>query len=226
MLRSLLLALRQLDDPALRAPLVKGALGAALALAGLVALSATGLTWLAAGRADWVTAIAPWVGGVAGVLIAWWLFLPITIAIAGAFAGDVAAAVERRHYPGLPPPKGATAAAQLAWSVSFGLKMLLLQLLLLPLLLIPIFGFALALILSSRLLGNGMFEGTAQYRMSVAEAKAARRRRTGEVWVLGMLLALIGLVPVLNLLVPVPGPAVTVHLLHRSASENREELRG
>ncbi len=226
MLHSLLLAVRQLDDPAIRAPLVKGALGSALALAGLVALSASGLTWLAAGQAGWVATIAPWLGGIAGLLIAWWLFLPITIAIAGAFAGDVAAAVERRHYPGLPPPQGATAGAQLVWSVGFGLKMLLLQLLLLPLLLIPVFGFALALILSSRLLGNGMFEGTAQFRMSVAEAKAFRRRRTGEVWVLGMVLALIGLVPLLNLLVPVLGPAAAVHLLHRSAGGNSGELRG
>lgn len=226
MLHSLLLALRQLDDPALRAPLAKGALGAALALAGLVTMSAGGLGWLAAGRADWVTAIAPWLGGVAGLLIAWWLFLPITIAIAGAFAADVATAVERRHYPGLPPPQGATAAAQLVWSLGFGLRMLLLQLLLLPLLLIPVVGFALALILSSRLLGNGMFEGTAQLRMSVAEAKALRRRRTGQVWMLGMVLALIGLVPILNLLVPVLGPAVAIHLLHRSASGNTGELRG
>jgi len=223
---ALLLALRQLDDPALLSPLLKGLLGAAAALAVLVLAAAQGVSWLAASHGGWLAAIAPWLGGAAGMFLAWWLFLPISIAIAGAFAGDVAAAVERRHYPTLPPARGASAAAQTIWALRFGLRMVLWQLLLLPLLLIPVAGFTIALVLSARLLGTGMFEGTALFRMGLAEARAARRARWVQVWLLGLALALLGLVPVLNLLVPILGSAAAVHLLHRPAGAGSAELLG
>lgn len=216
MLRALLLALRQLDDPAFRGPLFKGALGAALALLALAAACSAGIAWLAEGQAGWIAAIAPWLGGAAGLLLAWWLFLPVMVAIAGAFAGEVSTAVERRHYPGLPPPEGASVAAQAWWSVRFGLRMALVQLLLLPLLLVPVVGFTIALAISARWLGIGVLEGTAQLRMTTQAAEAARRARPGQTWLLGLALALLGLVPVANLLVPVLGTAAATHLLHRS----------
>lgn len=226
MLQALLLAIRQLDDPAFRGPLIKGVLGAAAALLVLIVLSSAGVSWLASGQAGWIAAIAPWLGGAAGLLLAWWLFLPIVVAIAGAFANDVAGAVERRHYPALPPPQGAPVAAQVLWATRFGLKMTLLQILLLPLLLIPVVGFTIALVISGRMLGIGMFEGTAQLRMGTVAATAARRARPVQVWLLGLLLALLGLVPLLNLLVPILGTAASVHLLHRSGGGNSGELRG
>ena len=49
MIQALLLAIGQLDDPAFRAPLFKGALGSALALLGLAAGCSAGLGWLAEG---------------------------------------------------------------------------------------------------------------------------------------------------------------------------------
>lgn len=215
MIPALLLAIRQLPDPAFRAPLLKGALGAAVALTGLAIGASAGLGWLAEGRAGWIASLAPWLGGAAGLLLAWWLFLPVTVAIAGAFAAEVAAAVERRHYPDLPPPQGASAAAQAGWSLRFGLRMVLVQLLLLPLLLIPVAGFTIALAISARWLGIGVVESTAQLRMTTAEAEAARRARPGRTWLLGLAIAGLGLVPVANLFVPVLGTAAAVHLLQR-----------
>lgn len=224
--QALLLALRQFDDPAFRTPLVRGALGAAAALLLLVVAAWYGTAWLATGQAGWIAAVAPWLGGAAALLLAWWLYLPVAVAIAGQFVGEVAAAVERRHYPGLPPPRGASLAAQAAWSIRFGLRMLLLQLLLLPLLLVPVLGFTIALVIAARFLGNGVFEGTAQLRMDTAGAAAERRRRPLQVWLLGLALALIGLVPLLNLVVPVLGTAASVHLLHRTGRASSGELRG
>lgn len=226
MIQALLLALRQLSDPAFRAPLLKGALGAAAALLGLALLCSVGLSWLATGQAGWIAAIAPWLGGVAGLVLAWWLFLPVTVAIAGAFAGEVAAAVERRHYPGLPPAQGASAVAQAWWSVRFGLRMVVVQLLLLPLLFIPIAGFTIALVISARWLGMGVFEGAAQLRMTTDQAAAARQARPGQVWLLGLALALLGLVPLANLFVPVLGTAASIHLLRRSNGMTSRELHG
>ncbi len=224
--QALLLAFRQFDDPAFRAPLFKGALGAAVALVLLAYGASAAVAWIASGHGGWIAAIAPWLGGAAGLLLAWWLFLPIAVVIAGQFVGAVAAAVERRHYPNLPPPRGATVVAQAAWSLRFGLRMLLVQILLLPLLFIPVAGFTIALVISARMLGIGVFEGTAQLRMTTTEATAARRQRNGVIWLLGLALALIGLVPLLNLVVPVIGTATAVHLLQDAGQMARGKLRG
>ena len=51
--------------------------------------------------------------------------------------------------------------------------------------------------------------------MGRAQAQAAYGRRRGSVLLLGLLLAVAGSVPGLNLLVPVVGVAAMVHLLHR-----------
>lgn len=224
--QALLLAFRQFDDPAFRAPLLKGALGAAVTLALLAYGTSAAVAWIAFGHGGWIAAIAPWLGGAAGLLLAWWLFLPIAVVIAGQFVGAVAAAVERRHYPTLPPARGATVVAQATWALRFGLRMLLAQILLLPMLFIPVVGFTIALVVSARMLGIGVFEGAAQLRMATSEATAARRQKNGAIWLLGLALALIGLVPLLNLIVPVIGTAAAVHLLHYAGHTARGKLRG
>lgn len=212
----LLLPLRQLGDPAFLAPLAKALLAALLAFLGLAALAAWGVAGLAGGS-GWLAGLAGALGGVLVLGLAVWLFVPVLLGLAGLFLDQVAAAVERRYYPGLPPAQGAGAVAQAAFNLGFALKTGALSLLALPLLLLaPPFG-ALALWLVSTIaLGHGLFEGVAQRRMGVAAARALRRRREGAVLALGGLLAGMALVPGLNLLVPVLGTAAMTHLLHRS----------
>jgi CysZ protein len=124
--------------------------------------------------------------------------------------------VERRHYPHLPPPRGASVAAQIAFGLRFGLKLLALQLVLLPLLFVPVVGFALAVVVSAHALGSGMVQQTALLRMDVPQAQQAWRRLRWAGWGLGLVLAAMALVPLLNLLVPVLGTAASVHLLQQS----------
>jgi uncharacterized protein involved in cysteine biosynthesis len=217
MLRILLLALGQVGDPAFRRPLL---LGAALALAG-----GLGLAWLAswgvgelAGGTGWFATIAAAAGGVLALFAVAWFFVPLLLAVASLFTDGVAEAVERRHYPALPPPRGASAPVQ-AWAGGvLALKMAGLALILLPLsLVLPMIG-ALALWGVAAIgLGEGLFEGVAMRRMPREAAADLRRRRRGEVWTLGGTLALVSLIPVLNLLVPVLGTAAMTHLLHRAA---------
>lgn len=212
---ALLLALAQMGDPAFRRPLLTGVLGAALALALLVWGAIEAAAW-AAGGTGWLSWLAQAGGGAAGLVLAWWLFLPVAATIAAQLVEPVAAAVERRHYPGLPPAKGASVAAQVAFGLRFGLKLLGLQVLLLPLLFVPVVGFAAALLVSAHALGAGMVQQTALLRMDMPAARAAWRARRLSGWLLGLVLGLMALVPVLNLFVPVLGTAAAVHLLHRS----------
>lgn len=214
---ALLLALGQIGDPAFRRPLLWGVLGAAVAAGLLVWGAIEGAAW-AAGGTGWLAWLAQAGGGALALVLAWWLFLPVAAAIAAQLVEPVAAAVERRHYPHLPPPRGASVAAQIAFGLRFGLRLLLLQILLLPLLFVPVAGLAVAVLISAHALGAGMVRQTALLRMDGAAARAAWRRRRLAGWFLGLALALMALVPLLNLLVPVLGTAAAVHLLHRSTS--------
>ena len=215
MIRAVALALSQLDDPAFRRPLLWGVLGAALSIALLVWGAIEGAAWLAGGT-GWLSWLAQAGGGLAVLVLAWWLFLPVAAAIASQLVEPVAAAVERRHYPHLPPPRGASVAAQIAFGVRFGLKLLGLQLVLLPLLFVPVVGFVLAVIVSAHALGSGMVQQTALLRMDGPQAQQAWRSLRWSGWGLGLVLAAMALVPLLNLLVPVVGTAASVHLLQRS----------
>ncbi|WP_338148207.1 EI24 domain-containing protein [Neoroseomonas eburnea] len=215
MITALMLALGQMGDPAFRRPLLFGVLGAAVAL-GLLTWGAIEAAAWAAGGTGWLSWLAQLGGGAAALVMAWWLFLPVAAAIASQLVEPVAAAVERRHYPGLPPPQGASIVAQVAFGLRFGLKLLALQLVMLPLLFVPVLGFVLALTVSAYALGAGMVQQTALLRMDGAGARAAWRRLRVAGWLLGMALAAMALVPLLNLLVPILGTAAAVHLLQRS----------
>jgi CysZ protein len=215
MIRAFVLALAQLGDPAFRRPLLWGVLGAAVSAGLLLWGTIEGASWLA-GRPGWLSWLAQAGGGLAALVLAWWLFLPVAAAIAAQLVEPVAAAVERRHYPGLPPPQGASVAVQIAFGLRFGLRLLVVQLLLLPLLFIPVVGFVLALLVSAHALGSGMVQQTALLRMDAVQARATWRRLRLAGWALGLVLALMALVPLLNLLVPVIGTAAAVHLLNRA----------
>ncbi|WP_226381360.1 EI24 domain-containing protein [Falsiroseomonas ponticola] len=208
-------AFRQLPDPAFRQPVLLGAAGALAGLLAIGALASWGLGHLAAGT-GWFAGVAAAAGGVLVVFAAWWLFVPMLLAISGLFLDGVAAAVERRHYPALPPAAGASTAGQ-AWSgFVLAAKMAGLTLILLPLsLVLPMIGTLGLWGVAAIGLGEGLFEGVALRRMDRAAAEALRRRRRSAIWGLGGALAAMAAVPLLNLLVPVLGTAAMTHLLHR-----------
>jgi uncharacterized protein involved in cysteine biosynthesis len=105
--------------------------------------------------------------------------------------------------------------AQVSAGLGQGLRFGLLTLVLLPLgLLLPVVGVLILWAVTAVGLGEGLFEGVAQRRMGVAEARALRRQRRLPVWALGAAFAGLAVVPGLNLLVPVLGTAAMTHLLH------------
>ncbi|SFK50021.1 EI24 domain-containing protein [Falsiroseomonas stagni] len=227
MLKALVLAFHQLFDPAFRKPVLLGAAGALAGLLAIGALASWALGDIAAGT-GWFAGVAAAAGGVLVLFAAWWLFVPLLLAVSGLFLDGVAAAVERRHYPALPAATGATATSQ-AWAgLVLAAKMAGLTLVLLPLsLLLPMIGTLGLWAVAAIGLGEGLFEGVALRRMDRGAAEALRRRRRGAIWTLGGALAAMAAVPVLNLLVPVLGTAAMTHLLHRSdVSSKPTDSRG
>lgn len=213
--QALFLAFRQFGDPAFRRPLILGVLGAALAVLGLIGLAALLAAWAASGGPEWLSWITQAGGAAAGVFLGWWLFLPVALGIAAQFTDSIAGAVERRHYPHLPPPAGASALAQAGYGIWFGVKLLALQIVLLPLFFIPLIGALAALLIAAHGLGAGLLREVALRRMNMAHSRLAWQRLRWQGWWLGIVLAVMAMVPLLNLLVPVLGIAAAVHLLMR-----------
>jgi uncharacterized protein involved in cysteine biosynthesis len=223
---SLLLPLQQIGEPGFRWPLLKGLASALLAFGVLIGLADWGVSSLLGGS-GWLATVAGLLGGVLVLVSAVWLFVPVMLAMAGLFLDEVAEAVERRHYPGLPPAKGSALHAQ-AWAgLTLGLRMLGLTLLLMPLaLLLPPVGAVAFWVVAAISLGNGLFEGVAQRRMGITEARLLRRQRRWPVLAVGAVLAGLALVPFVNLSVPVLGTAAMTHLMHRTANWPRSIIRG
>lgn len=212
---SLLLPLQQIADPAFRWPLLKGLGGALLAFLGLIWLADWGVASLVGGH-GWLATLAGLLGSLMVLISALWLFVPVTLAIAGLFVDEVAAAVEQRHYPSLPPAEGSGLHQQIWAGLKLGLQMLGLTLLIMPLaFFMPPVGAMAFWAVAAVSLGFGLFDGVAQRRMTVAQSRQLRRRLRWSVLAVGGVLAALSLIPFINLLVPVLGTAAMTHLLHR-----------
>jgi CysZ protein len=168
-----------------------------------------------------------WLAGAAGVVgsavLSLWLFLPLATVIASLFAARIAAAVERRHYPGLPPARPASLAAQSLDALVLGLLVLAMQAIALVATLIPphVTGLALGWLIASWAVGRGLFVPVAMLRMDRGAALRLYRAQRTRVVFQGALMTAAGMVPGLNLLAPVLGVAAMVHVLHGATSQVR-----
>jgi CysZ protein len=206
-------ALEQFDDPAILAVLLKTLMVSIACFAALILGSVYGIHHVLAPH-GWLAWVASLLGGAASLAASLWLFLPVAIVIASAFMEPVCRAVERRWYPGLPMPQGASLPIQI-WDglVVAGLVLVLNLVSLLLALLIPGIGLLLGWAITAWALGRGLFVAVAMRRMSRMDAGHLYLRHRGGVLLQGAALALAGSIPVLNLLLPVLGPACMVHVL-------------
>jgi CysZ protein len=219
-------ALGQMGDPRFLRVLWRALAITVLGLAVVFWAVVAGLGWLLPD-----TVSLPWIGPV-GFLddVASWaaiglmlvlsvvLMVPTAAAVVGFFLDDIAAAVEARYYPGLPPAVEPGVGEQLADAGRFlGLVVAVnLVALAVYLLVPPLAPFAFWLV-NGFLLGREYFQLVAMRRLGRAGAAVLGRRHAGRIWVAGTAMAVPLSVPVLNLLVPVVGVAVFTHQFHRLA---------
>ena len=163
-------------------------------------------------------------GWLAGVLasvgasfLALWLFLPLAAAIGTLYIDRIAAAVERRWYPYLPPARGASLGGQIWDGVSLGGRILVLNLLALVLaLILPGIGLLLAWAIAAYAIGRGLFVAVAMRRMPRPAAEMLYRRARVQVLAHGGIMALTAYLPLVNLLIPLLGTAAMVHVLDQA----------
>jgi CysZ protein len=215
MLNALLLALRDLAKRPVqrllwRCVLLALATFIALVVAtgiALAALDVTGIAWL-----DTTLAFA---GSGLAVVLAWLLFPATVVLTLNLFAEQVVAAVERLHYPDLPPARGSSLATSSLASLKLAALALILNLLVLPLYFLPGANVLIFLALNGYLVGREYFEVVAGRRLPPAAGRALKKTIGGRLWLAGALVAIMLTIPVFNLVAPVVGTAFMVHLFER-----------
>jgi CysZ protein len=212
-------AIEQLGDPAVRRVLWVGVGLSVLAFA---------LVWTGVGflltrttffHVGWLDTAIDVLGGFAVLVVSWLLFPAVVSTTTGFFLEDVADAVERRHYPNLPPVRSQPLEETFASGIKFFGVMLSLNLILLPFLLIPpVFPFVFYGI-NGYLLGREYFELVAARRLDRVEMRYLRRRHGRTLFIAGVLIALLLTIPLVNLVAPLVGTAAMVHLFETARRE-------
>lgn len=222
-------ALGQMGDPRFLRVLVRALL---VTLAGLALVF-----WAVMLTLGWVlpsTVTLPWIGPVGFVdnLVSWAavgvmlglsvvLMVPVAAGVVGFFLDEVAAAVEARHYPGLPPILSLGISQQVLDSLRFmGLVIAVnLGALIIYLLAPPLAPFVFVLV-NGFLLGREYFQLVAARRLGPEGARTLARKHFWRLWLGGTLMAAPLTIPLLNLLVPILGVAVFTHQYHRLAPDS------
>jgi CysZ protein len=219
-IQSALLALRQSVSPPFRSVLLKS-VGLALLLlvvlgVGLQALVAR-LIEIDNQNLDFVATIIASFGIVIGLVF---LVPPVTSLMAGIFLDEIAATVERTHYPQDAPGRDLPLGQSILMSVKFFGVVVLVNIGVLVLLLLPGVNIVLYLIANGYLLGREYFELAAARFHGVEAARALRRRHAPTVFLGGVLIAGFVAIPILNLATPLVATAFMVHLQKRIAQRD------
>lgn len=160
----------------------------------------------------WLEGAIDILGGLATLALTWFLFPATVSAVIGLFLEQVADCVERRHYPSLGPASGQSVGEAVVTTLKFLAILVVLNLLMLPFLFLgPIFPFVFYTV-NGYLLGREYFELVASRRLPAAEVQALRKQRQGGILAIGIAIAFLFTIPVVNLLMPVVATAAMVHL--------------
>ncbi len=167
---------------------------------------------------DMALAIFTALGIIAGAI---YLMPPITSLVASLFFDEIAEQVERRNYPADPAGKALPVTTSVLLSLRFFGLVLAVNLIALILLILPGVNVAVFFFANGYLLGREYFELAAMRFRPIDEARALRRANALRVFLAGLVIAGIVIIPILNLITPVFATAFMVRM-HKKIS--REEL--
>lgn len=223
-------AITQMFSPQLRTVLWKS-IGLALAFIVILGIALYRLVaWLVgAGSASLESTLGPHahfpvaafaflisVGTSVGIVVGSVFLMPaVTSFVASFFADEIAAEVERVHYPADPPGHTLPLRRAVVEGTTTALLAVAVYLFASMLLLFAGFGVVVFFVATAWLLGRAYFELAAMRFRSPAEAKALRRRHGMTVFIAGLLIAAFVSVPLLNLATPLFAMALMVHVHKR-----------
>ena len=153
-----------------------------------------------------------------GLVIGFAYLLPaVSALVAGAFLDDAALAVEASDFPADPPGRPISLGLSIAYGLRFALLALGVNLIALLLIFVPVVNVVAFFGANAYLLSREYFEMAAGRFRPIAEARRLRRENRATVLAGGAVMAGLMLIPVANLLTPLFGIALMVHLHKRIA---------
>jgi CysZ protein len=210
----------------LREPFAWGVLLVGLVLTFMIF---AGVAWLAfwlIGGLDWLqqgwlakTRLDDWLMSGAGsilVLVVGWFTFPLVVtAITGAFLEPLADRIERRYYPHAPSPRQVPLSEQIHSSLRVLVRGIGWNLLVLPFYFVPVLNVIVYTMLNAFLLSREYFQVIAVRHVSLTEAKDLYRAHRKGMLRGGLTLALLFVIPGVNLCAPLLATAWMVHRVWR-----------
>lgn len=170
------------------------------------------------GEIAWLSTVLSGFIIIAALIGSVFLMVPVASLFTGLFLDQVVDAVEARHYPAFEPQPRADFATVLRDSAKFlGLMLVVNLLALIVYVFATVFAPIVFWVVNGFLLGREYFQMVALRRMSPSDAKVLRRRVSFQVFMIGVIMAFVLTIPIVNLFVPVLAAATYTHLYHRVA---------
>lgn len=216
MIRSLTRAFAQLPDPRFRSVVLRGVLWCFALFALLFGstwwlIDSTrmfGISWL-----EWAADALGWTAAIIACVV---LFPGAVLTVLTFMLEDVAAAVEARYYPGLPPPRRQPFIEILGSGLRLAGVVVALNLLFLPVYLVLFFLPPINLFvfygLNGYLLGREYFELVAYRRLDATAVRELKRSNRTRLFWAGVVIAVLLTIPLINWLMPVVATAFMLHL--------------
>ena len=219
-------AIQQCSDPTFRRVLLRAVGLSLLVFVLLWIVAGLLLAWGGGWLLDWIQPEGFWedvlqvvfgATGVGGVLFASFILFPAVMVMVLSFLlEDIAAAVEARHYPKLPPARPQPIGEMLRSGLAFAAVTVAINLAALPfyllLLFLPPFNLILYYGVNGYLFGREYFEIVAFRRQTPPEAKRLRRRYGARLFLAGILITVMMTIPLVNLFAPIVAAAFMVHI--------------
>ena len=163
-------------------------------------------------------------GGLASLILTWFLFPPIISLIIAQFLPSIAGAVEARHYQYVQPPIELSIISALRISTRYLGLLVIINFALLPLLILgPVFPFVFYTV-NGYLLGREYFDLVALRRISRDAAKQLYLNHRCELFIVGIAISIILTLPLVNLLAPVLITTSMVHLFEGWLNSDKNKL--
>ena len=194
-------AFQDLFTPPFRAVLWKCA-GLTIALLALLVIGMVSAFGYFAVLPGWIETTVQWLGGLALVVGSIFLIPPVTSLIAGLYLDDIAAVVEKEHFPHDSPGRELPALQAVGLAAKFFIVVLLVNIVALFLLLVPGVNLIAFYLGNGYLLGREYFELAAMRHLPAAEARRLRKSNRLTVFLCGLVIAGLASVPILNFVTP------------------------
>ena len=215
MISSFFKAIGQIPDPDFRSVMGRSLLYAI----GIFVLLMSFTWWLIVSSRffgiGWLEWVVDFVGGATAVVVAFLLFPGAMMFVVSLMLEKIARAVEKKHYPYLPPPQPQAMSETVLIGLRYTSIVIALNLLFLPLFFIPVINIFAFIGLNGYLLGREYFELVALRRLQPDAVRKIWREHRSQLCIAGMIITSILTIPVVNWFMPVVAAAYMLHIFER-----------